>query len=140
MLPLALGVLAAATFTLYTDASPRSDLIWRVWKRDHSMSYPHAAEEERRREIFAANVEYINKHNARGDSSVILGTNRFSDRTRAEFASHYLGRLGRSEHPRLRNPHPQRLSPVQVTPKAVDWVQRNGTTPVKNQGPCGGCW
>jgi hypothetical protein len=140
-----IAICAACTLALLASAGSAgggTKLLFDAWRSEHRKRYATAAELERRWGIFQDNVAYINAHNARGDSSVVLATNQFSDLTREEFRAAYLGRL-----------HTEHVSPAGAAPSgtesedaddaapvAVDWVRRNGTTPVKNQGPCGGCW
>ena len=119
------------------DAGSEGELLWRLWKREHGRVYSSGAVDAERFAVFEENRRFINEHNARGDSSVVLGTNQFSDLSFDEWRAKYLGRLrterGGERRTAVSDPAPR-------LPDAVDWVRRNGTTPVKNQGPCGGCW
>jgi C1A family cysteine protease len=114
-------------------------LMFDAWRAEHGKHYASNAEEVRRLVIFKANVDYINAHNSRGESSVVLATNQFSDLTREEFRAAYLGRLNTDDVSRPIGGGDPTFGAT-AGPSAVDWVRRNGTTPVKNQGPCGGCW
>ena len=122
-----------------SSAGAGTKLMFDAWRAEHGKWYTSEAEEARRLAVFQANVDYINAHNARGTSSVVLATNQFSDLTREEFRAGYLGRLHTQDVSRATGDEPVGAGSA-VAPEAVDWVRRNGTTPVKNQGPCGGCW
>ena len=123
-----------------SSAGTGTKVMFDAWRAEHGKSYTSEAEEARRLAIFQANVDYINAHNARGSSSIVLATNQFSDLTREEFRAGYLGRLHTQDVSRATGDEPPASGGPAVAPEAVDWVRRNGTTPVKNQGPCGGCW
>ena len=47
-----------------------------AWRVEQGKRYNSEADEAHRLTIFQANVDYINAHNARGESSVVLATNQ----------------------------------------------------------------
>jgi cathepsin L len=116
------------------------------------ISSKHYVDDEklRRRTIFSANVEKINKQNAdfeNGLSSWAAGINEFSDWTLEEFRARRTATLPSSQrHIKMNalldvaasvddSPTPSDL------PESVDWrAHADVLTPVKNQGGCGSCW
>ena len=56
-------------------AGSEGELLWRLWKSEHGRVYSGAVDAERFA-VFEENRRFINAHNARGDSSVVLGTNQ----------------------------------------------------------------
>jgi hypothetical protein len=130
------------------DQSPASTthLGWKLWKKEHRREgYASVAEDAARFAVFKKNSEYINSHNARGDSSVILATGPFTDLSFQEWRATYLGRLDTSDRPNTGDRDIKAVTNSMGTvdseaegvdpalPKAVDWVEMNCTSPVKNQ-------
>ena len=79
---------ALATVAL---AVPTPDLESRdfdAWRLAHGKTYDGKGEHESRRSIFAANLDYIDAHNAEGHSYT-LGVGPFTDLTNEEFAARF---------------------------------------------------
>jgi len=104
----------------------------------HAKQYPHD-EFSLRYDIFKANLNMINEHNAAGHSTT-LAVNEFADMTFEEFHARMTGLQARnSEYLRALNsegPH----SKLTKLASSVDWRQKGAVTPVKNQQSCGSCW
>ncbi len=87
---------------------------------------------------FCENVEYINQHNAKNDTSYILNVNEFTDMNEKDLKEIYF--------PSRFPPSSSIRAPIDKTnsdgelPSLWDWREKNVVTPVKNQGPCGSCW
>ena len=90
---------------------------------------------------YQENVNYINQHNAKNDSSYVLTINDFTDKSRQSLKTTYFNQ----EFPSTKkmNIGLEQASFSQFSgnlPTRLDWREKNIITPVKNQGPCGSCW
>ena len=144
---------ALATVAL---AVPTPDLESRdfdAWRVAHGKTYDGKGEHESRRDIFAANLDYIDAHNAEGHSYT-LGVGPFTDLTNEEFAARFTDMEFKPDSERDEVYLPEVRTLEGQAADGVDWRGDNkGTTwggtnpkgitavtPIKDQKKCGGCW
>jgi len=112
------------------------------WQLEYGKQYLSATERDYRQSVYDHNVRKIAKHNSQGHSWK-MGTNKFADLTKKEFADLYLdnGGYNNATHNRVKNYNWTLLSSnVSALPASVDWSSKGAVTPVKDQGQCGSCW
>lgn len=115
------------------------DALFAQFKQDHGKVYN--GDEAERFEIFKANVDEIEAHNAQAEElGYELGINQFTDLTKEEFLSTYTGAKfsgnAWSEVPTLG----EHTYSGEELSASVDWTQKGAVTQVKDQGQCGSCW
>ena len=111
------------------------------FKAKHQKEYSNFWEELNRLRIFSANLEDIERHNARG-SSYTMGINAFADLTAEEFKETFGGtKVISSSTSRRQAWHSvSNRDRVKDLPDSVNWVEAGAVTDVKDQGRCGSCW
>jgi len=95
-----------------------------------------------RYEIFQQNLDLIELHNARGETST-MGINQFADMTSDEMAAKLNGfqaALKKSNKVATFTADQLSAAAEVQAPTSLDWRNSGAVTPVKDQGQCGSCW
>eukprot|EP00696_Hemimastix_kukwesjijk_P002637 gnl/Hemi2/13245_TR4535_c0_g1_i1.p2 gnl/Hemi2/13245_TR4535_c0_g1~~gnl/Hemi2/13245_TR4535_c0_g1_i1.p2 ORF type:complete len:389 (+),score=146.64 gnl/Hemi2/13245_TR4535_c0_g1_i1:88-1254(+) len=135
----------AASPTASSDAgSAEMVQLFARFKSVYSKKYASQEEEDLRQLVFAANVAQLRVAD-RLHPGHTLGITKFSDLTREEFRSAYLGKnnftppAGLAAPPRVSVPVP--ATSAQATPNfQFSWVDKGIVTPPKNQAAFAVCW
>ncbi|EFA01283.1 uncharacterized protein LOC658343 [Tribolium castaneum] len=117
---------------------------WNKFKAMHARAFFDPLEETFRKSLFTKNLEIVEEHNERfrnGSETYEMGVNKFSDFTDEEL-SNLTGLQVPLEFEQPLNETEDPLLPSlgRGISASLDWRQRGGVTPVKNQGQCGSCW
>lgn len=93
-------------------------------------------ERQKRAQIFARNHKAIQAHNADKKQTWTMETNEHADLTFEEFRAQRL-MVGQDCSATETQRHDMEMVGI---PDYMDWRQKGGVSPVKNQGHCGSCW
>ena len=129
-----LAIVSAAAL-LFTQIQPQAEgLDFQSWKSAYGVKYESMFEESYREKVFLENLAQINLHNKNSEATYKMGVNQFTALTQEEFVQTYLGTVVPTENIAVDN------SDVEIVydKDSVDWVADGATTPVKDQGQCGG--
>ncbi|XP_033624194.1 cathepsin L1-like [Asterias rubens] len=135
------ALVVAACSLPFVDKFDRSyDEDWELYKKVHNKKYTLLGEEVKRRSVWEANLDIINRHNLEhdlGNHTFRLGMNVYGDLTNEEFVARMNGFKQRKDAPQSLRTF---VAPYMKLPDTVDWRQKGYVTPVKNQEQCGSCW
>merc|ERR1711973_149393 len=129
-----LRVVLAAAQALNLDSE------WEKFKTKYGKTLLTGEEHDARKNIFANNLKFIEKHNAEHAlclHTFTVGINKFADLTNEEFIKIYTGEIPK-ETSDLETKEADPTDPP--LPDEIDWRVYNKVTEVKNQGQCGSCW
>jgi len=134
-----MAALAGASATAPKIYDEPVEILFKEFLRKFEKNYSKE-EWQKRKEIFAENVGYINVENGKGTNSYTLGIGPFADLKLEEFESILNLELtpddqdGGVESPKLT------AEDIKDIPSSVDWTKAGAVTEVKRQGGCGSCW
>lgn len=100
-------------------------------------TYTTQADRALRFEVFKANFDLIEAHNANPSATYTLEVNKFADLTFEEFSAFYLSEVSDDK---LGKDKCSDSRPTYFHPEEVDWNKEGKVHAVKNQAACGSCW
>ncbi|DAZ96774.1 TPA: hypothetical protein N0F65_005772 [Lagenidium giganteum] len=112
------------------------------WMQRHHITFKDALEFAKRLQTYIANDIFILAHNAAHDlHGFTLGHNEFSHLSFDEFKVHMTGfKIPQGFTQQHLEANTSTVLRSANVPESIDWVEKGGVTPVKNQGMCGSCW
>mmetsp|Transcript_18803 Transcript_18803/g.17019 ORF Transcript_18803/g.17019 Transcript_18803/m.17019 type:complete len:338 (-) Transcript_18803:127-1140(-) len=127
---------------LYSKDDSQHKSLWEEFKLKYNKEYESKEEELKRLTIFINNLKLIDERNQKEQSiqsNVIHDITKFADLSIDEFKSKYLTVDKKNIKSLKKSSNKHSLKNDIIPNKLVDWAGIY-TTPVKNQGDCGGCW
>ncbi|XP_043827924.1 cathepsin W [Dromiciops gliroides] len=111
---------------------------FKAFQMQYNRSYPDAAEQARRFEIFADNLARAKQLTEEHRGMAQFGVTQFSDLTEEEFRQLYQPSRTSSSDPRLKTGGYPRLQRLKA--RSCDWRNAGVLTPVRDQKTCNSCW
>lgn len=148
LLPVAFGSVSMKFFQMEAEHAEANMLgvttktltEFKQYELEHKKAYD---KEERkvRAKHFQSNFEMIENHNAKEEKTWTMGLNEHADLTFEEFEQKRLMKgQDCSATATQRIEESANLKKLFLPEEGVDWRERGGVSPVKNQGHCGSCW
>jgi C1A family cysteine protease len=113
--------------------------LFHKFRGEHNRMYASPEEQRLRYEIFKANVDLVEEHNADPHKTFTMGLNKFADMTRHEFAQRMLGYQMPPPPKGIARSTFHAKAGVKL-PTSFDWRPLGAVTVVKDQEQCGSCW
>ncbi|XP_027712145.1 cathepsin W isoform X2 [Vombatus ursinus] len=111
---------------------------FKAFQIQYNKSYPDAAEQQRRLEIFADNLAWARQLTKEHRGVAQFGVTQFSDLTEKEFRQLYQPSQPSFSDPRLKmGGHPKLQRPQT---RSCDWRKAGVLSPVRHQKNCKSCW
>lgn len=119
--------------------------IWQQFDSEYGAISPNAdADKVDRMQNFENTLHSIIEHNSKPGVTYKKGINKFSDMSEEQFRAHFNIRKNTLTTEQHCSATDKRVSVNRdrdvAVPKAWDWRQHKGVSPVKDQGHCGSCW
>jgi xylem cysteine proteinase len=133
------GVLAIFGVSAFAGVLTEEDYRFHFgnFQVQYNKNYETSEEFMSRLDVFKANLDMINEHNAQ-NKSWTLAVNEFADMSWEEFKQNYLGLAAPSNLPSLSTV--ETYDDNFMVPASVDWRTKGVVNAVKNQKHCGSCW
>lgn len=146
-LALILGAVTLMAMTgylvMHTDSGVDRDeyeAAFAKFNAKHERAYKTLSDRALRFEVFKANYDLINRHNAQPDITYTLAVNKFADLTFEEFKSYYLSEFTADEDTKVHCVVNTDSKDPSVVPNIKDWWSEGVVRPAKNQAICGSGW
>eukprot|EP00455_Lapot_gusevi_P031215 TRINITY_DN3373_c0_g2_i2.p1 TRINITY_DN3373_c0_g2~~TRINITY_DN3373_c0_g2_i2.p1 ORF type:complete len:376 (+),score=88.76 TRINITY_DN3373_c0_g2_i2:59-1186(+) len=139
---LMVAMCVASAAALSTTAEERNAALFASFKSRFNKTYPGAAAEATRYEIFVANLARAAEH-GKANPKAKFGVNAYSDLTEEEFRRTHHNAAPRFKDMMARRPAVAPLftqEQVSAAATSIDWRTKGAVTYVKNQLNCGGCY
>jgi len=132
------ALLGGVDATLLNDIEIDTERKFLDHMNDHGLSYGTKEELEFRKALYKKTLKFVESVNADGSQTHKAETNKFATMTPEEIQA----MMGTQTSFRARSKHEDLVyfDENEDLESYVNWIERGGVTPVKNQGNCGSCW
>ena len=127
-----------STLCTFAHSYEASESSFQSWTIKHSKSYNSQEDRKAHFSTWLNNLNLVNVHNSRTDSTYRMGMNMHADLTNDEYQTFRL-------RPRHSFQRPAAIETIQVNntftpPTSKNWISEGVIVGVKDQGQCGSCW